>query len=1056
MVFNTRRRRKIRMLIAGVSLSIVVLGGVCFFVLYNNSGIHRESESGFDNPQGFFDYFNGIRTPYGAKENAYTTNYAITELAKARRRKSMIKSGGEEYMWTYRGPGNVGGRTRALILDPDDATHNTWFAASASGGAWKTTNGGGSWQSLTDHFPNLATNCIAMAPSNHTILYIGTGEGYGGVPMVQGNGMFKSTDKGQNWIQISSTIDNKDFQYVNSLIIDQSDPDIVIVATNTGIFKSDNGGDSWIKVYKGGGRRVQGLVTNPKDPNTIYAAVNGLGVIKSYDNGDSWFSISTGLVSGDRYAVDISRVDTNYVFVSIETLTGAQIFHSKNGGGLWYRLRDADGTFSDYLSDLGWYCNAIKAHPFDKNKIFVAGVEFLAIEFLPGTGQSQPEVIRVDTLGTGPFLAFINFGGPFLGGGMSTGTEEGANVQPGDYSSVELRFGPGRSQKAYRFTVPEGEGSGVPSEDYTYHDYIDVPFEVWDTDNNKQLMVSFRDQERDGEFNLIERSPDDDISGREYIFVHGVEYSETPNVSIAQDGGHYYKMTYFFWPTLADKGEWDPENLPLSKIAIDHGVIKLQDATTTIIADYDNLDTLHVDHHDIQIGIINEANKEFMMVEGNDGGLGVSWNNGEWWDQITDGYLTAQVYGVAKLRYEQRYIIGMQDNGTWISPSGEQAGSGSEYVFKGGGDGFEVLWNPVDKNKLISSSQYNGFRTSDDYGQTWRLATNGITSGDGPFISRLAHSVDNPDLIFAISSKGLYKHENFAMGRDPWELINLGKGWSNLTGDTWYYADVQVSLADPSVVWAGSGMYEDPEINIFLSKDYGENFEPVSIYPEREMGYISGIATHPFDPATAYVLFSFAYHPKILRTTDFGETWEDISGFGKDSTSSNGFPDVAVYSLMVHRFNPDWIWAGTEIGIFESTDNGETWYYADNGLPAASIWKMYIQDNQVIVATYGRGIWTAPQWPGAIETGDVEENLKLSTYPNPSTGIINLHFDSEEMGNLKVRVFNNLGQQQRVFEGSKISDVYENQYDLSELTKGSYFIILDMNQKQYSSRITIE
>jgi hypothetical protein len=638
---------------------------------------------------------------------------------------------------------------------------------------------------------------------------------------------------------------------------------------------------------------------------------------------------------------------------------------------------------------------------------------------------------------------------------MSTGTEEGANVQPGDFSSTEIRFGPGQSQKAYRFTVPEGEGPGVPSEDYMYHDYVDVPFEVWDTDQNRQLMVSFRDQERDGEFNLIERSPDDDISGREYIFVQAVKYSETPDTNIAQDGGHYFKMTYFFWPELAENGIWDPENLPASKITIDHGTIQLQDATTTVIADYDKQDVLHVDHHDIQYGIISEANKEFMIVEGNDGGIGISRDNGESWNQLTDGYLTAQVYGVAKLKYSQQYLVGMQDNGSWQSPLGEVAQSDSKYDFQVGGDGFDVLWHPIDRNKLITSAQYNNFRTSENYGITWRYARDGILSGDGPFISRLAHSPQNPDLIFAISSRGIYKHQNFAIGRDPWELVRISNGWSVSTDEVYSYANVKVSLADPAVVWAGSGMYEDPELNIFLSKDYGETFEAVSIYEEREMGYISGLATHPTDPATAYVLFSFAYHPKILRTTDFGETWEDISGFGTDSVSSNGFPDVAVYSLMVHKLNTNWIWAGTEIGIFESTDNGETWYYADNGLPAVSIWQMFLQDNEIIVATYGRGIWSAPKWPGAIENADIEKEFELSAYPNPSNGIINLRLKSGIIGNFYLRVYNNIGQQMLELKGSKINDNYQEQFDLSFLSKGDYILLIDFNSQRYSSKIII-
>ena len=85
--------------------------------------------------------------------------------------------------------------------------------------------------------------------------------------------------------------------------------------------------------------------------------------------------------------------------------------------------------------------------------------------------------------------------------------------------------------------------------------------------------------------------------------------------------------------------------------------------------------------------------------------------------------------------------------------------------------------------------------------------------------------------------------------------------------------------------------------------------------------------------------------------------WEDISGFGTGDSSVNGFPDVMVYSLLVMPYTGI-LWAGTEIGLFESHDNGLSWHYADNGLPAVSIWQMDIIDQQLIVATHGRGIWS--------------------------------------------------------------------------------------------------
>ena len=147
---------------------------------------------------------------------------------------------------------------------------------------------------------------------------------------------------------------------------------------------------------------------------------------------------------------------------------------------------------------------------------------------------------------------------------------------------------------------------------------------------------------------------------------------------------------------------------------------------------------------------------------------------------------------------------------------------------------------------------------------------------------------------------------------------------------------------------------------MFVSWDGGETFSPVRVPDIAPEVPISGLATHPHQDSTAYVLFSAYGQPKILRTTDLGQSWQDLSGFAGSpgGESTNGFADVAVYDLLVMPHDPEVIWAGTEIGLFESTDGGKTWEYADNGLPAVSVWQMRLVDEQVILATHGRGIWT--------------------------------------------------------------------------------------------------
>jgi photosystem II stability/assembly factor-like uncharacterized protein len=1047
-------------LIVGIPMTIIMIVMVFFSIKphkinFEGDDEEKHEKEGFDKPEGFNQFYQQITTPIGQTESGYKTNYAYFELKKALQKKRNLKLAQQTYSWVQRGPGNVGGRTRSIIIDPDDASHNTWFAAAVSGGIWKTTNGGQSWQCLTDQLPDLATTTLAMASSDHNVIYAGTGEGYGAVGMVVGKGIYKSLNRGNTWDVLGSTVTDKNFQFVNKIIVDRNNANILIAATNSGIFKSLDGGNSWNSKYLKG-NAVQDLAINPLNPNTIYAAVNSLGIVKSFDNGNNWFASYKGIGTGKRFSLAASPVDSNYVFTSVEAPNMVtNVYISIDGGNSWRKLYDYDNTFINFLGVQGWFNNVIKPHPFNKNKVFVGGVNYGSIEFKSVTSTSAEQVLRVDTFGTTSFMEFVKFGGQYFDGAMSTGTDEGADVLPEDFVSVEIRFGPGISQKAYRFVVPAGEGAGVPPEDYTYMNYINVPFQAWDTKNNRQLMVSFRDQERDGKFNLILRPYGDDISGREYFYVHAIKYNIIPDTSIAKNGGNYHKMLYFFWPTLPEDKTWNENALPNSKISVQYGTYTLQNASTTILADSTRNVNLHVDHHDLGIVVTDPVNYKFTMIDANDGGLGISIDSGSSWEQIKNGYITTQFYGVAKKPGAEEYIGGMQDNGTWQSPLGEISNSSSEFTLRITGDGFEALWNSRYPQRILGSTYYNGIKLTMDGGENWTWAIDGI-NGDGPFLTRLSNSNKNPNLVFAVGNKGVYRHTNFGVGRFPWNLIEPGNGWAVNDLVTSSH-NVKVSLADPKIVWAGAGMYSNPDLRIFLSKDYGLTFDSVRSYTgKRQMGYITSIATHPTDTATAYLLFSESYRPKILRTTNYGETWQDISGFGDDSTSNNGFPDVMVYSLLVMPDNTNIIWAGTEIGIFESTNAGGSWHYADNGLPAVSVWQMFIQDNAIVVATHGRGIWSASIYPTAVVDTKISPEMTMKVFPNPTTGIINLSLLSGISGNLSIRILDETGRSVHIFQDFKGQTSYEKQIDLSDLAPGNYIVNMICNGMSYSSKIIVK
>ncbi|QSE97994.1 VPS10 domain-containing protein [Fulvivirga lutea] len=941
-------------------------------------------ETRYDGPEKFAYYHSAVRAGQDDLNQPleypqYEPNHKIKELLKAKRNVSNKSNArAADATFTERGPSNVPGRTRAILIDPDDPTQATWFAGNVSGGIWKTTNSGESWTEIAPDLDNMAIVTLAMSEANTDVIYAGTGEGFvfGGTFILNGDGIYKTTDKGTTWNVLASTL-NSEFQNVSRIIVDPTDENIVIASTSGykaigggaeafgAVMRSTDGGTTWTKVFETDAP-VQQIIAAPSDFNRQYCTVaDGGAVYRSDDAGLTWNKKSTGMNRTGRVELGISYSDPAKVFASAEgnaSGTGTDLYVTENGGESWGLVETLfEGTQISLLNEQGWYDNAVLVNPFNDDKVYVAGVGIYLVE-VDTDNISTGTAYNVDTDET-EFLDLVDFSASAAGGTLEVGTN--ANE-----TTVEVRFGAGKSQKAHRFLVPEGQGSGVPDANYSYTDYVDVPFEVWDVDNNRQLMVSFRDQQRNGTFELINRNTDGDPSthSREYIYINDVDYDpNNASTDIAVDGGHVFNQMYFFWPFLVNGENWTPELFDDSKVTIAFESFEVYPSQLTTVSDgrgeYDGKNTfefvflslgrvegVHVDHHWMIPLITDESNQEFSILNGNDGGIYITKPavdpgtvEGDWiWS--SSGYNTMQFYGADKVAGEDRYWGGAQDNGTWLTPVGETASSTSPYLFVIGGDGFEAVTHYTIPGKMVGGSQFNGFFGTEDNWQTSYNAQAGL-GGNGPFVSRLSAAYQDPDVIFTVESSGVYKSVDF--GRS-WKEIPIVEGWG-----FWSGIDVEVSKADPRIVWAGGRMTNTG--NIFVSTDGGESFEAVPNFDN--IGLATGLYSHPTQDSTAFVVFSVANSPKILKTTNLGETWEDISGFSAGSTSV-GFPDVAVFAVQAMPYDEDVIWAGTEIGLFETVDGGANWALVDQ-FPSVTIWDLSIRDGQVVIATHGRGVWSA-------------------------------------------------------------------------------------------------
>ncbi len=274
----------------------------------------------------------------------------------------------DEY-WS--GTDDASGRVVSLAPHPSDS--NTLYAAAASGGIWKTTDGGALWTPLTDELSNLNHGCVALDPNNPETVYAGTGE-Y--TTLAAGDGLFRSTDGGATWVRLATTAEVG--TTCSRILVDPSSSQRIHVAGNLGYARSTDGGSTWSTLFAAV-RGVSDLAMRAGDPNTLWLADHGTsthagGIWRSTDGGDSWTQLGGGLpTSGLRrivLAAAPSSPDTVYTAIinSASGLLG--LYRTVDGGNTW-TLKPAT---PDFPLPQGWYDVFLGVDPTDPNKVYGGGV----------------------------------------------------------------------------------------------------------------------------------------------------------------------------------------------------------------------------------------------------------------------------------------------------------------------------------------------------------------------------------------------------------------------------------------------------------------------------------------------------------------------------------------------------------------------------------------------------------------------------------------------------------------------------------------------------------
>ena len=292
--------------------------------------------------------------------------------------------------WKPRNIGPAGMSGRITAIDAVVADPNTIYLGAASGGVWKTTNQGASWEAVFEEQPILNIGSIAIQQSNPSTVWVGTGEGNPRNSISLGEGMYKTIDGGKSWKKMGL----EKTRNIHRIIVDPSNPNTVYAGAignpyaehpERGVFKTTNGGETWDKIlFTNDTSGVADMIMDPSNPNKLFVAMwqhrrtpwslnsggPGSGLYMTFDGGKNWKKLGEkeGLPAGNlgRIGLAISRSNPNRVYALVEA-TKNGLYKSDDGGQTWSLMN----SNPEFVSTRPFYFQEIACDPQNENRLWL-------------------------------------------------------------------------------------------------------------------------------------------------------------------------------------------------------------------------------------------------------------------------------------------------------------------------------------------------------------------------------------------------------------------------------------------------------------------------------------------------------------------------------------------------------------------------------------------------------------------------------------------------------------------------------------------------------------
>ncbi len=757
------------------------------------------------------------------------------------------------------GPSVFSGRVVDVAVNEKDPSH--FYVAYASGGLYKTTNNGITFEPLFDEEMVITTGAVAADWDNNTI-WLGTGESNSSRSSYAGVGVYKSTDGGKNWQHMGL----EESHHIGRIIIHPKDPNTVFVAAlghlyspneERGVYKTSDGGRSWEKVlYVNENAGAVDLIFDPKNPNTVYAA--------------TW---------------ERTRRAWNFV----ESGEGSAIFKSTNNGKTWKRISTTDSGFP---ADSGAGRIGLTATLKNGKSIIYAAID--NYNRRPPEDKDPSEDLTKDDLREMSKSDFLELDD------KKVATYLRSNRFPRKYSAKKV-IAMVKSDEI----KPSALVEFTENANSLLFDTPVVGLEIYASENGGKTWTRTHDDYIDAVyssygyyFGNIRVAPYD----HNKLFVLGVP------VIKSDDGGKT-------WKSIGGPN-------------------------------------VHSDHHALWIN----PNRPEHLILGNDGGINISYDDGENWNKCNSPALGQFYYIAVDMAEPYNIYGGLQDNGVWFGPSTYQAsarwqGSG-QYPYRAiyGGDGMQVAVDTRDNKTVYTGSQFGFYaRLNTETGDRQSMRPQ-HELGDRPlrwnWQTPIHLSEHNQDIIYMASHK---LHRSMDQGESFTDISgDLTKG--GIKGDVPFgtLATIHESPLQFGLIYTGS---DDGLVQV--TKDGGNSWTNISNGLPADM-WVSRVIASKYKKERVYVVLNGYrwddFNAYAYVSEDYGENWRQI---GTD------LPMEPANVIKEDPDNEDIIYVGTDHGLYVSLDRGAKFMLMNNGIPAVPVHDVVIhpREKDIIVGTHGRSIY---------------------------------------------------------------------------------------------------